>query len=302
MRKTIFIGLISAIPALSQVASFETIVDLQLGKIDAPTLTLVSLDPIQSAAVFARLPTVSMCPTDRGAEFNLQRINPGKNVVVEHISSICPFIDSVSIDTSAVYLVKTSKGKSWYLRMLERLDMKARIRLTSEIPPGTIEGTSTANDSEDFESVLNLDYANLSTNAFTLGKSDWFGIPIRHIPGPAVCPTTERWELELERVNPGYAGSPLSRMVSAKCVSADSLGFDPNLVYRLHLYYRGEFYLRIVGNLSDHRLRLALTRKMPNIASIREKTIPYGLRASVRRISRYRLDGRITSHHRIGPQ
>jgi hypothetical protein len=112
------------------------LIDLPLGISDPPPHVLVPLPAINAAVTFQRGPHTSMCPSSRPADFDLEKINPLPRQlgVVEHISMICTRFDSVSIDTSIVYIVHNAFGGKYYMRMLEQVGEKVRVRLTSELP------------------------------------------------------------------------------------------------------------------------------------------------------------------------
>lgn len=112
------------------------LIDLPLGVPAPPAHVLVPLPPIDAAVAFQRAPHTLVCPTARGADFDLEKVNPspGRFGVVEHIGMICTRFDSVSIDTSLVYIVHNAYGGKFYMRMLEQVGEKVRVRLTSELP------------------------------------------------------------------------------------------------------------------------------------------------------------------------
>ena len=151
-----FVSIISNI--FAQVNITQTI-DLQLGNMGAERLILVDLSWINSAIVFQRLPTTAMCPTTRAGEFELKKVSPKPwgSATHESIRGFCTSIDSISIDTSTIYEINTSRGETYYMRLLELVQEKVRIQITSEKPVAQVllKNTSSSNHVEEQEFLAN---------------------------------------------------------------------------------------------------------------------------------------------------
>lgn len=65
-----------------------------------------------------------MCPTGRPGDFALRKMNPAVRgaATLEHISTICTIIDSISINTEIVYEIHTPRNEVFYMKLVEIVD------------------------------------------------------------------------------------------------------------------------------------------------------------------------------------
>jgi hypothetical protein len=299
MKIVLFVLFVSIAGSFSKTPEFEALLDLQLGKIDASPRILGKLDEIQTGVVFRRLPHTAMCPTTRGGNFDLKMVNPtGMAAVSEHISMICPIIDTVTIDTTAVWEVSTAQGETYFMRLLERLGEKVKVRVTPDLPKGVVPSTlAPGSEPYDQNEFLSLDLALMDTVNLLLADGDNSSVVLTRLKGPTVCPSTESWEFALKKADhvprPNPFPAPITRKIGADCRAGSVISIDTNQVYELHTANREFYYLRLT-KVDANRIRARLTVEKPPVSlarrlhAQREKGVSNQLGFPIR----YRPDGR----------
>ncbi|MDB5102944.1 MAG: hypothetical protein JWP91_633 [Fibrobacteres bacterium] len=249
---------------LAQVPAFDAILDLQLGQNAASTFIKADLDQIHSAVAFRRLPQVSMCPRTQYGEFELKKVNPkaGRFALTEHVSVICPIIDSVAIDTFTYYEIPTSAGLTYFMRLVERTGSGIKVRVSPVLPADVMASNVLPfNEQQDWNT--NLDFRKTPIDSARIMMleigSPHTAVILKRLDGPAVCPSTERWDFELKKTA-NSSGVPVSRKITENCGRVDSLDIDTNLVYEVHTAENETYYMRLLfwaGGLVRMRLTLS---------------------------------------------
>ncbi|MDB5050086.1 MAG: hypothetical protein JWO30_3157 [Fibrobacteres bacterium] len=293
MTKLILFPLLFAAVAHSQSESFETNLELHLGQVGANTV-LAELDRIHTAIIFQRLPGVSNCPGYHTGDFALKKVNPmrGKTAVVEHYPIFCSVIDTVRVDTTTIYEIPTSEGKTYYMRVLEPFGTKAKVRITSDLPAGIVPSTlAPSRELEDYTDNFDMTARGISFSEFVL-LDGHYGNPVvlRGMPYPAVCPVTRYWDFELGKSDPKTGRLPIRQMITNICFRPDSLAVDVGQVYEVYTAL-GEKYFMQPLEWTGNRLKARFTLVMPPVALARNPRETHRS-ASMRR---FRPDGRKTS-------
>ncbi len=110
--------------------------DLNLGKFGVDRFTLVEIPMINTGVVFQRLPYTQSCPSFHLGEFELKNVNPvsARFATIQYIRGFCTSVDSISINPEAIYEINTSRGETYYMQLIELIQDKVKIRITSDKP------------------------------------------------------------------------------------------------------------------------------------------------------------------------
>lgn len=286
----------------AQSGSFETVLELGLGQVlasqpdqgDPSRPRMLEISRIETAVVFRRMPSLGICPTGRQGNFDLRRLNsPGARAVTEHIGSICSVIDSVTVDTNGVYEIPTSSGKRFYLRPLARAGTGLKVRISPEMPPGTVPDSPIPGEPMEHPEVL------LDVGQSIDGNFPYMMVSLSRLPSYAVltfldfqsgCSGTKRWDFELGKANPDPSRFPITRDGFEGCQGSDSVRVDSALIYEHYTAEGRLYYLRML-HWDGEKMRSRLETERPVSLRLRanagnpEKAGPAATR-------RYRADGK----------
>ncbi|MEO7425257.1 MAG: hypothetical protein ABI036_08720 [Fibrobacteria bacterium] len=254
---------------------------------------MFELERINTAIIYQTLSGPTICPVARHGEFALEKKNSPSmaHATTEYINNYCSGVDSIGIDTNAVYLIPTSAGETFYMRLLSRDGSKVRVRIATERPENLTDFPAIPNGRlEDHVEFFDWDPRAPDTSEFRMVVGDYSDvIVIRSLAHPSSCPTTRSWNFELKKIGNSSA-LPLSQAIGGDCLASGSLVVDSNQVYEIYPATGGFISMRILG-WTDHSLKARFTLQPSSVLGLM-KGGKRAIEKSPMPGGEYRLNGR----------